>query len=380
MRLIFPIRSSRNIVLSVITAIGLGGCANGQATREDAPAEQPVSEAPAPAAPVGAAPETDATPKLPEAEPSACREPVEVAAAGWLDKGHSSLYQAVCGSVAWFDGFFGTRKYDQASAETFGRVSMSGFWDERNGFEPKVRFRARFALPGLRERTSLLMGRGDDKELVQEREPPPVDAIPGNFNQIEDDSFLIGLGYSRNQGLERGFDFSVGAKLRWLPEPYVKASYRRAWDLDASTLLSVRPLIYWRDEEGFGTTLNFSVDRLLAQRLMLRWGNSANISEDPDVDGVEWVTRLSLFQAFDNRRAITYGVLLHGETLAEVPLRNYGVELRYRQRILRKWLFLELLSSVTWPQEFRIEKRETNIGLGLGIEMYFGPMPDNQMR
>jgi hypothetical protein len=72
--------------------------------------------------------------------------------------------------------------------------------------------------------------------------------------------------------------------------------------------------------------------------------------------------------------------MVHGETQAEVPLRNYGVELRYRQKILRQWLFVELITSMTWPREFLTEERESNFGAGIGVEMYFGPVPEHRLR
>jgi hypothetical protein len=41
---------------------------------------------------------------------------------------------------------------------------------------------------------------------------------------------------------------------------------------------------------------------------------------------------------------------------------------------------MELSASVTWPRETRDERREINPGVGLGFEMYFGPVPDGEMR
>jgi hypothetical protein len=43
-------------------------------------------------------------------------------------------------------------------------------------------------------------------------------------------------------------------------------------------------------------------------------------------------------------------------------------------------LFIEGRTSLTWPQETLDEERKINPGVGLGFEMYFGPMPDSQMR
>jgi hypothetical protein len=308
-----------------------------------------------------------------------CTESIE-AAAGWLDRGHSQVYQSVCGTVAWFDGFFGDKNYDAASRRTFGRVSLSGFWDQYDGFDPTFRFRAKFALPALKNRTSLLVGRGDERDFIEEQGDGQSDSIPSNFNQVEDDSFLLGLGYQRGTGLKRGVSFSVGVKLRVPPEPYVKARFRRAWQLSDSTLLRLNPILYWKSDEGIGSTLNLNIDHLLSDKFMVRWSGSGNISQDNEVEGVLWNNWLSLFQALTDRNAISYHAFVAGETKAEVELQNYGVEVRYRKRIARKWLFLELISSVTWPRYLLEETRDMNIGIGAGFEMYFGPVPDAQLR
>ncbi len=307
-----------------------------------------------------------------------CSAPVEEAA-GWLDRGHSTIYQTVCGTVAWFDGFFGDKRFDAASRETYGRVSLSGFWDQRDGFDPKLRFRAKLALPALKDRANLMIGRGDDRDFIEERETPS-DSIPSNFNGVDDDSFLIGLGYRRGTGLKRGMSFSVGVKLRVPPQPYVKAKYRRAWELSNATLLRARPLVYWKSDEGFGSTLGLDLDHLLSDRFMVRWSGSVNVSEDKEVEGVAWSNWFSLFQALSGRDAISYHTFVLGETKAEVGTQNFGAEIRYRKRIARKWLFMEIINSVSWPRLVPEETRKFNYGIGIGFEMFFGPVPDAQLR
>ena len=48
--------------------------------------------------------------------------------------------------------------------------------------------------------------------------------------------------------------------------------------------------------------------------------------------------------------------------------------------MFRKWLFMDVSASVTWPRENLAEEREVNPGVGLGLEMYFGPMADIDLR
>jgi len=358
-------------------------------TRAGAPADARRDTTPAPAAvsaPMHMTPTDDNAPGAsPEVRPATardatkpCVEPIEDAA-GWLDRSHRRIFTSVCSTVAWFDGFFGNKHYDAASRETFGRIGISGFWDQRDGFDQRLRFRARLALPALSERTNLLVGRGDDREFIEEKRTTS-NSIPSNFNNIEDDSFLVGLGYQREKGLKRGYSFSVGVKMKVPPEPFVKAKYRRSWELNDSTLLQLRPILYWKSDEGFGTTLNMDIDHMLSEKFMLRLSSNGNVSQDHQIEGVAWSDWLSLFQALANRKAISYHLFVQGESNADVPVQNYGIEMRFRRRIVRKWLFVEFITNLSWPREFLAEKRQTNIGVGAGVEMYFGPVPEWRMR
>jgi len=323
-----------------------------------------------------AQPPQPAAPAVPNGEPC---PPLDREKHTWLDKSRDTVYATFCGTAAWFDGFFGDYQYEESPESTYGRLGVSTFYDERDHLDNDLRLRARFALPALRDRVDLLVGRGDEEELIEERTSTQYDEIPSSFDRFDDESFLIGLGYSEGQGLKRGFRFSVGARVRTPIETYAKGTYRRAWQLGERSLVRVRPIMYWRSEEGFGSTLHVDADRFVRDSMMLRWGNSANISEDDDVEGVELSSALTLYQALSNRRGLTYRLLVRGETNADVHIQDYGFEWRYRQRILRKWLFVEFVNSATWPREFRSENRDMNLGVGIGLEMYFGNIPEQRM-
>ena len=142
-------------------------------------------------------------------------------------------------------------------------------------------------------------------------------------------------------------------------------------------MLRFRETPFWRDSRGFGATTQVSLDRLLTPKLLLRWNNIATAAQD--TQGFDWGTTVTAFQSIDHRRAIAYTALLSGETNADVSIKNYGVESKYRQQVFRKWLFMELAASVTWPRETLDEERKINPGVGLGFEMYFGPVPEVEM-
>lgn len=295
-----------------------------------------------------------------------------------IDRVQRGVYLSVCGTARWFDGLFGTRRYDQDSDATYGRLGVYQLWDDRDGFDAKLRLRARLALPTLENRLQLVFGRVDDREIIEESQSQSGPQLPGRFSRVEDEAWLLGLGYSKQGGLENGFDFGAGVRLRFPVDPYVKGTYRHNLIFDDATMLRARQTIFWRDSRGFGETTEFDFDRLLGPRMLARWSNRATLAED--VERFEWSSAGTLAQSFSNRRAIAYTTYVNGIINTDVPIRDFGLDLRYRQRALRKWLFLELRASLGWPKEFPEEKREINPGVGVGFEMYFGPVPDSRMR
>ena len=109
---------------------------------------------------------------------------------------------------------------------------------------------------------------------------------------------------------------------------------------------------------------------------MLRSWNIVNAEEE--VDGLGWTSELVAYQSLSKSAAFAYSLYATGETRNEVELQDYGVELRFRRRIHREWLFLELSTSVGWPREFLTEDRESNVGIGVELELQFGDWPDRK--
>lgn len=317
--------------------------------------------------PAGPAPDT-ATP---------CDEP-GTAANAWIDKVQRGVYQRVCGAGAWFDGLFGTPRYDRDRDETYGRLGLFERYDRRDQFDTRLRLRARVALPVMKERLRLTLNRDSDLTDLDDQQSVADDPIPQSFRSVQDESWLLGLGYRQGSGLESGFDFGAGVRLRTPLDPYLKVTYRKNWVFSPETALRFHETPFWRESRDFGATTQVSLDHLLSPRLLARWDNAGTVAGD--TEGLQWGTTAILFQDLRNRSAVSYAALLRGETGSEVPIRNYGVETRYRRQVWRRWLFLELSGSLTWPRESKLERREANPGVGLGFEMYFGPVPDEELR
>ena len=296
----------------------------------------------------------------------------------WIDRMQRGVYSGVCGSAAWFDGLFGNPRYDQDSEETFGRLGLFETYDRRDKLDTRLRLRASFSLPNLENRLKLTLGRGDEQALVEERPTDTENPQPPSVESDSDDAWLLGLGYNKQGGINNGFDFGVGMRLSSGLDPYAKATYRHNLFFGDRTMLRFRETPFWRDSRGWGATTQLALDYLAADTWLLRWNNIGTVAED--TDGLDWGTSTTAFQSLGKRRGISYTALLRGETDADVRIKNYGFDVRYRQNVFREWLFMELSTSLTWPRETLEEEREINPGVGIGFEMYFGPVPEEKLR
>jgi len=293
-----------------------------------------------------------------------------------LDRTQTSVHNAINGAAQYIDSFFGATEVSESSNVSRGSLSVSGQHDERNGLRQSVRLRARIALPAVQQRTRLILGRGDVDEMIDGTAHGNTDTLPGRFNDFDDEDWLIGVGFSRNQAFSRGWDFSVGVKVRTPLEPYARATYRWNKTIGDAWMWRVRPQVFVQNHRGTGGSLANTLDYAANQIWMFRsW---SILQGEDEIEGLGWTQQFTAFQRISSRTAISYNLFATGETDAEVPLQDYGLELRLRRRISRDWLFMELLTFVTWPREGLFEIRERKLGVGIEFEMQFGDWPGRQ--
>lgn len=291
-----------------------------------------------------------------------------------LDTTQVRIEQVVYGTSRWFDGLFGQSNVECAGNVSRGYVGVGLRWDERDGNKFRARFRASVALPAISKRANLIIGRGDADRFIEGTDNENIQSLPDRFNDFDEQEFLVGLGYSRSGGLRKGLDLGAGIKFSTPLDPYVRVRYHVNPVVAERWLWRMTPQVFWQDSRGKGVSLTSSVDYAVGGAWMLR--NWSSIVEDDVSEGVEWTTKFTAYHNISEVSAFAYSVYAAGESRAEVPLQDYGLEIRYRRRVLREWFFIELLTSLSYPREFLIEERTRNIGIGVEFEMQFGEWPN----
>lgn len=347
------------VVAAVLGLYGIGTDAEAQAPAAKSPASTPswIDRVPIPIEPKG----------LPVEPTGLCTD--KPGGPAWLDRMQAGLYRTMCLSAARFDGFFGNARFDDEYQATYGSIVVGALWDERDQWDPSLRFKVRLRLPQLSERFNAFIGRVDPEEQVTELRDD-FDSLPRQFGRRDDDAVLFGLGYSQPGRGGGYFDSDIGVKLDFPMDPYVKGRYRLALPFLQRNMLRLRETIFWQDSEGLGTTTRVDLERLLAEQWLVRWTGSGTLTEN--TEGIRWFSNATLYQNLGSNRALAYQAGISGESDRDVAVADYGLRVIYRQRIHREWLFLELRSSLTWPRETPLEHREPNWGAGVGLELLFG--------
>ena len=295
-----------------------------------------------------------------------------------LDAMREGLERGVCSTARFVDRLFGREhEYSEYEDQSNGRASVTLGWNELDHFEVDTRFRASVNLPQINERFNATIGRASSDEFVAD-ELTLVGPSVGSFSDDQSAEWFAGVGYRVLRDRKNRFDLGAGLKLESPLNPYANARYRYYIQASPDTLLTLRTTGFVENDEGFGVTQAFDVDHVLSRDYLLRFGNSARLSEE--TDGVRWRTRLALYQAIDYRRAMRYEVSMRGETDGTQP-ELYGMRVTHRRSVLREWLFVEFGGSLFWADGPEPADRcDACLGATIGFEVLFGEAYDRALR
>jgi hypothetical protein len=295
-----------------------------------------------------------------------------------LETVRESLQRGVCNTARFVDRLFGgEHEYSEYEDDSNGRASVTLRWDELDGLGLDTRFRASVTLPALNDRLSATLGRASRDEFVAD-ELTGVGSLGASFSDDEPADWFAGLGYRMHRGRDSRFDLGAGMGLGTPLNPYVNARYRHYLYRRKNVLVTLRSTAFWENDEGFGFTQAFDVDRLLGRDYLLRWGNSLRVSEE--TEGLRWRTRLALYQAIDYQRAMRYEVRVRGETEGNQP-DLYGFRVTHRRSMWRDWVFVEMGTGLFWADRPDPANRcHGCFQASLGIEILFGEAYDRVLR
>lgn len=278
-----------------------------------------------------------------------------------LDKTHEDWSRRVMDLGVRLDRLFGGHQIvpDRSS---YIRVSTAALLAEDDS-DLDARLRARFALPNTERRLSLVLESEDDSRFDPARANQP--SPPVLLRPRDERGFTAGLRYLRELGDRMDFDADAGVRLRFPPDPFVRARIGRSMFLG---LWELRPSeeIYWRYRKGPGARTQLVTQRALSGPRFFR-----------AVSEADWVHRDQRFyfaqdfvfsHEFTPFNAVQARIGARAETDPS-RLTAWFANIGWRRKIYKDWLFAEVRPELLFEHEddFRAEPR-----LFLTLEAYFG--------
>jgi len=287
----------------------------------------------------------------------------------WLDTTRRVVYNTLWKSSRYVDSWFGHPRDDTVYQKVYGSIAPALLYTEYDGVRTQMRFNMNFPFPMANDRLHAFIGRFDPNEFITERDEPSG-AIPRTYGPPTEDQTLLGIGYHQPEKQGSRFDAGAGVRLGFPMDPYVKGSYVYERGRSESGLFSVRETLFWQNSEGAGETTRLDLEKIFDSTWLARYTISGTRSQKSE--GLRGYSSILLLHGMAERRAIAFEVGADGQTEASVQLHDYGFKVAYRQGILRRWLIMEVRTSLDWPRDYIYQHRSASFGIGLGFEMMIG--------
>lgn len=172
----------------------------------------------------------------------------------WVDTSHNYATDQAQALTQWMDDYFGEPNYELEQAESLLRLNLTTDWDEEDGTNYQVRLRGKLQLPKVSRRLNLVFSdiEGDELEFDEES------------RRLDDN---IGLIYEVSEGARSRVDLTMG--LKWLGlRPGLR--YRFQDSINDLTSYRLTQRVQWESDEGFYSTSQAELNRVLGENTILR--------------------------------------------------------------------------------------------------------------
>lgn len=279
-----------------------------------------------------------------------------------IDNAHRRISDSLAAPSNWFDNFFQDPRFDEEPASTFLRLRGSIITEEGERLSFKGRVKARLRLPNLKRHYHLILSSEDDDLRDEILKDARVNREAG-----EREETTLALQYTQQRSNEFSLIHRVGLDIEDELNPHIRSRARYSIPIADESILTLAQTVSWENIEGFGEETRIDYDLPINETMLIRASGNGLFSESSN--GYEWLSMLQWLQSFSHKKALSIGSYVAGETRPQNHVTEYDTFIKYRQRIAKKWLFVELKPELKWTREKNF--KATSI-FTLTVEIQFG--------
>ncbi|MEM1113026.1 MAG: hypothetical protein AAGI11_14035 [Pseudomonadota bacterium] len=318
---------------------------------------------------------------LPGVEPTLTEEKIEQSLGreldsqgNWIDTSHAYIGSRADDLAIYLDTFFGAPLEDLESADSTVRLSTGYEYDQDRGSDIRLRLRGNLHLPRINERLSLVFNGEDDEEDGGFATGDRENEAGLQFRASDEERTRSRLDFT--------LSFSSGVNLK----PGIR--YRYKDELGDKGRFRYTGRAFYSDKERFHHRHWVDFDYQTGETSLLRW--STRFKRGEVSEGTEWRTALNWRYGYSLDSAAAISLFISGKTDPDAPdevgpgtkwpaepfddgslVTNYGVVLRFRNRLYKDWLFVEFEPGYTQRKRNHYDERHGVFFARVNFEIIF---------
>ena len=285
---------------------------------------------------------------------------------GFVDRSHEKFSGNLEAFLRKADALFaGSESYDAPTGSYLQLGGAMTFVRPKDGDNDyRALIRAKIRLPRTNSRLQLIVDRGLDTITRSDSETEAERAL--RLREV-DDNLFVGLRAVISDTLKVNLTADTGLRLRGTSlDPYVRGRAQRVFEAGQWKIPLAETLL-WRRFDGASAATELTFVREISASTLLILGSNATFRDRTDYFDLSEVITLS--RRLDDRSLVAAEVGAFGRTKPTLEATTYTLALRYRRRIHRDWMILEIRPQISYPRDHRYDPVPS---LTLQLEAYFG--------
>ncbi len=261
------------------------------------------------------------------------------------------------------DQFFGDERYFQEHNKSVVQVELGETFVQGGHHILGFKGKAKIDLPSAQRRFRFILESNPEQttagEVKKDQVNAPKQTVPvGNY--------AASLRYEKKEEDTWHFSSDLGANFQFPIDPFIRTRGSYSVPL-GEWRMKLAETVFWFSTIGLGETTQLDFEHVLTAPDLLRTTGTATCLESPKKCDLR--LDLTVFHTLSERAAVIYQASVVGVSEPELAETDYILMMRYRYKLHKDWVFLEISPQFNFP---RTDKFKLNAQLLVRLEMLFG--------
>jgi hypothetical protein len=279
-----------------------------------------------------------------------------------IDAPRDYFSEKLVGFASDIDRFFGDdRNYQESNTSVF-QIDITKVRGYGGTPKPVISGRAKLNLPSAEKRMHLTFETNPDKNLTGDS--PQGQSV--FLSQVTAPiSYALAARFEKYFDNHWNFSTDTGIKFQGGITPFARARGGYSVSL-GQWRLNTAESVYWFNTTGVGETTQLDIERFISNPILFRASSNATWSKNKQ--NFDLRQDFSIFHTLNERAALLYQASVIGVSNPKLQVSDYVVQMLYRYRLHRKWVYFELSPQFHFPRE---NSYRYSPALSLRLEMLF---------